>query len=138
MTTAPRPALACAAGILALGMAACGGSTTTPTPGGSTPPPASVPASSSGPATSAADAEDDESPTAPVGAKVSANTASKGEIAAALEKAGVSNADRWAEEVVEYRPYPIDDPDLTKLRVNLAKYDPGMQTTDRIVSVLTP
>jgi hypothetical protein len=40
--------------------------------------------------------------------------------------------------VVEYRPYPTDDPDLTKLRVNLAKYDPGRQTTDQIVSALAP
>jgi hypothetical protein len=139
MITAQRLAVACAAGILTLGLAACGGSTTTP--GGSTPPPASVPASSSGPTTSAADADDDDddqSPTAPVGAKVSANTASKAEIAAALEKAGVSNADRWAEEVVEYRPYPTDDPNLTKLRENLAKYNPGEQTINQIVATLTP
>jgi hypothetical protein len=69
---------------------------------------------------------------------VSANTASVDEIAAALEGAGVSNAERWAEEVVEYRPYPADDPDLTKLRDNLAKYNPGEETTDTIVSALTP
>ena len=75
--------------------------------------------------------------TATAGAKVSANTASEEEIAVALESAGVSNADRWAEEVVEYRPYPTDDPNLTKLRDNLAKYNPG-QETDKIVSALTP
>ncbi len=69
---------------------------------------------------------------------MSANTASVDEIAAALESAGVSNAERWAEEVVEYRPYPPDDPDLTKLRDNLAKYNPGEETTDLIVSALTP
>lgn len=130
--TARRLALTCAAATLTLGLAACGGSTTTP--GGSTPPPASAP-ESSGPTTSADDAE---SPTAPAGAKVSANTASEEEIAAALESAGVSNADRWAEEVVEYRPYPTDDPNLTKLRENLAKYNPGEQTTNQIVAALTP
>ena len=69
---------------------------------------------------------------------MSANTASEEEIAAALDDAGVSNADRWAAEVVEYRPYPADDPDLTKLRDNLAKYNPGEETTDKIVSALTP
>jgi hypothetical protein len=79
---------------------------------------------------------DDE--TAAAGAKVSANTASEEEIAAALAAAGVSNPDRWAEEVVEYRPYPADDPNLTKLRENLAKYNPGQETTDLIVSALTP
>ncbi len=69
---------------------------------------------------------------------MSANTASEDEISDALEQAGVSNPGRWAEEVVEYRPYPTDDPDLTKLRDNLAKYNPGQETTDKIVSALTP
>ena len=55
-----------------------------------------------------------------------------------LDSAGVSNADRWAEEVVEYRPYPSEDANLTKLRDNLAKYNPGQETTDKIVSALTP
>jgi len=68
---------------------------------------------------------------------VSANTASEEEITAALGRAGVSNPGRWAEEVVEYRPYPADDPNLTKLRDNLAKYNPGQETTDKIVSALT-
>ena len=70
--------------------------------------------------------------------KVSANTASEQEITAALTAAGVSNPDRWAEEVVEYRPYPADDPNLTKLRDNLAKYNPGQETVDKIVSALQP
>ncbi len=39
---------------------------------------------------------------------------------------------------MEYRPYPADDPNLTKLRDNLAKYNPGQETTDKIVSALTP
>jgi len=66
------------------------------------------------------------------------NTASEDEIAAALASAGVSNPEKWAEEVVEYRPYPADDPNLTTLRENLAKYNPGQETTDKIVSALTP
>ena len=49
----------------------------------------------------------------------------------------MSNPGRWAEEVVEYRPYPADDPNLAKLRDNLAKYNPGQETTDKIVSALT-
>jgi hypothetical protein len=75
---------------------------------------------------------------APAGAKVSANTASDREIESALNAAGVSNAARWAHEVVEYRPHPADDPNLTKLRENLAKYNPGQETVDKIVSALTP
>ena len=59
-------------------------------------------------------------------------------LAAALESAGVSNSQRWAKEVVEYRPYPTDDPNLTALRDKLVKYNPGQETTDKIVSALTP
>ena len=70
--------------------------------------------------------------------KVSANTASEDEIATALASAGVPNAKRWAKEVIEYRPYPTNDPNLTKLRTNIAKYNPGQATTDKIVSALTP
>jgi hypothetical protein len=110
---------------LALSLSACGGSTSTPSD--------SVPTeSASSEATGSADG-----PASPTG-KVSATNASEDEIVAALEAAGVSNADRWAEEVVEYRPYPADDPNLTKLRDNLAKYNPGQETTDKIVSALTP
>jgi hypothetical protein len=125
-TTSSRLAASCAAAVLALGLAACGGSTTS---SGSPAPAAAGPtnspgAQSSGPASTSA--------------KVSANTASEEEIAAALQRAGVSNAERWAEEVVEYRPYPADDPNLTKLREELAKYNPGQETIDTIVSALMP
>jgi len=132
-TTTTRLLIACTAAALALGLAACGGATT---------PSTTTPASSA--AAVATDSEDDsataeeDDETATAGVKVSANTASEDEIAAALESAGVSNPERWAEEVVEYRPYPTDDPNLTKLRDNLAKYNPGQETTDLIVSALTP
>ena len=71
-------------------------------------------------------------------AKVSANTASQDEVAAALEAAGVPSAARWAREVVEYRPYPANDPTLQKLRGNLAKYNPGQDVEDKIISALKP
>jgi hypothetical protein len=70
--------------------------------------------------------------------KVSANTAGEAEIAAALRTAGVSNPERWAKEVVEYRPYAADDNDLTSLRENLAKYNPGQDTVNKIISALKP
>ena len=138
-----RLACAGAAAVFSLGLAGCGGSTTS---GGTTP---SVPAAAStvaGAASSAAGAAGSAAGSAgsAVGSaansvrKVSANTASEEEITAALTGAGVSNPGRWAEEVVEYRPYPTDDPDLTKLRDNLAKYNPGQETVDKIVSALQP
>ncbi|HKS50909.1 MAG TPA: hypothetical protein VJS67_03475 [Pseudonocardiaceae bacterium] len=70
--------------------------------------------------------------------KVSANTASQDVIASALRAAGVPSPNRWAAEVLEYRPYPLDDLGLAKLRENLAKYNPAQQTVDQIVSVLLP
>jgi hypothetical protein len=132
--SATRLATFCAAGVLALTLAGCGGSTSTSSaPAPSTP---SAPATgSASPSTAKGGAG---ATTAPAAAKVSANTASEDEIAEALEAAGVSNPERWAEEVVEYRPYPADDPDLGKLRQNLAKYNPGQETTDKIVSALQP
>jgi hypothetical protein len=68
---------------------------------------------------------------------VNANTASQDEVAAALDEAGVPNGARWAKEVVEYRPYPTDDPTFAKLRQNLAKYNPGPGVVDMIVSALS-
>jgi hypothetical protein len=70
--------------------------------------------------------------------KVSANTASESEIAAALQAAGVPNAPKWAKEVVEYRPYDTNDPNLTKLRQSLVKYNPGEDTINKIVGALKP
>ena len=133
-TRTTRLLTACVTAALALGLTACGGAAT---------PATTAPASSAAaaePTDSADDSAtaDDDADTAAAGARVSANTASEDEIAAALETAGVNNADRWAEEVVEYRPYPPDDANLTKLRENLAKYNPGQETTDKIVSALTP
>jgi hypothetical protein len=122
----------CATALIALGVAGCG-SDPEPSAGSSSAP---APASSSSAAGS--DATDSAGAAPTTATTVSANTASEEEIAAALDDAGVSNADRWAAEVVEYRPYPTDDPDLTKLRDNLAKYNPGEETTDKIVSALTP
>jgi hypothetical protein len=138
-----RLARAGIAALLTLGLAACSGSTTS---GGTTP---SVPAAASsvaGAASGAAGAAGSAVNSAGSAAgsavnsvrKVSANTASEEEITAALTAAGVSNPGRWAEEVVEYRPYPTDDPNLTKLRDNLAKYNPGQETVDKIVSALQP
>lgn len=69
-------------------------------------------------------------------ATVDANTASVDEIASALAAAGVDNADRWAREVVEYRPYDTADPNLTHLRDELAKYNPAEGVVDLIVSTL--
>ena len=69
---------------------------------------------------------------------MSANTATEDAIVAALEGAGVKNAAKWTDEIMEYRPYPADDPSFAKLRGELAKYNPAPDELERIVSVLTP
>jgi hypothetical protein len=71
-------------------------------------------------------------------AKVSANDATYDDLVAALEAAGVSAADRWADEIMEYRPYDTSDPTLAKLQDELAKYDPSAETVAGILSVLEP
>jgi len=147
--TLPRLTAACGAALLSVGLVACGSSTAT-SPGTPATAPVQNEIATAPPADDATDGatadEDDPDDSGDGGTetaeadedKVSANTASEDEIAQALTTAGVSNPARWAEEVVEYRPYPTDDPDLTKLRKNLAKYNPGQETTDKIVSALTP
>jgi hypothetical protein len=112
------------AAVVGVSLAACGGST----PTGSS---AAAPAA----AVQYAAAPDEAALST---AKMSANSAREDDIATALKAAGVSSPKRWAAEVVEYRPYSNDDPDLAKLRQNLAKYNPGQQTVDKIVSTLRP
>ncbi len=70
------------------------------------------------------------------GGKLSANNSSDEELEAAFEAAGILNAEQWAHEVEEYRPYPMDDTDFTKLRGELAKYKPGPGLVDSIIDLL--
>ena len=121
----PVRRLAAAAG-LALLVTACGTSSATTTDD-TTAAAASPSATASASATAEASAP----------STVDANDASADELIAAFEAAGVSNAERWADEVEEYRPYPTDDPELTKLQQELQKYNPGDQTLQAILSVLT-
>lgn len=75
---------------------------------------------------------------APVGCsdtKVSANSATIEDLTAAFEGAGIPRADRWAEEVDEYRPYP-DDPGWAKLQKELGKYNIDPAIYDAILSCL--
>lgn len=71
-------------------------------------------------------------------AKVSANDASPEELRASLAAAGVKDPQRWAAEVEKYRPYPVDDPELTKLRNELAKDNPDPGMLEKILGALQP
>ncbi|HEV8547098.1 MAG TPA: hypothetical protein VGQ64_12450, partial [Candidatus Limnocylindrales bacterium] len=67
--------------------------------------------------------------------KVNANTASVEVLQAAFAAAGITNADRWAREVADYRPYPAD-PTWAQLRQELAKYNIGADVLEKIIAVL--
>jgi hypothetical protein len=69
--------------------------------------------------------------------KVSANNATRAELQAAFEAAGIPGASQWAREVVEYRPYPENDPNMAKLRQELAKYNPAPGVVDQIIATLS-
>ena len=72
---------------------------------------------------------------APAG-KVSANDASKGELVSAMETAGIANADKWADELIEYRPYSADDGSWERVAGELEKYNASPETIDQILSLL--
>lgn len=80
-------------------------------------------------------ASDDTSTTgAGTAATVNANEATVEELTAAFDSAGVPNAERWAREVEEYRPYTDDG--WAHLRQELSKYNIDQATFDKIVGTL--
>jgi hypothetical protein len=133
MRHAPRLAALAVAGALAL--TACGSDDggsdeTTATTG--------APAATEAPAATDAAATTTDTPAATNAAAtgtVDANNATIAELQAAFEAAGISNADKWAREVDEYRPY--SDPTFADLREELAKYGPTEETVDAIIAVLS-
>ena len=83
----------------------------------------------------AATAADGTNPPASTGAKVNINDASVADMEATFDAIGVTNANRWAKEVEEYRPYP-KDPQFAKLRQELGKYNIAPKILELIISVL--
>ncbi len=96
-----------------------------------------APTAESNPSSSATQSSTPElADTGASGVKLSANSASRSELAAAFEAAGISNASKWAREVEEYRPYAEDDINYSKLRGELAKYNPAPGVVDSIIALL--
>jgi ABC-type transport system substrate-binding protein len=118
--------------VLGLTVAACSGG------GGSTSSPAAAATSQGGPVASASSspsASSDPSTGTTGSTAVNANTASVDELQAAFEAAGIANADKWAREVAEYRPYP-DDPTWAQLRQELSKYNIAPDVLEKIIGLL--
>ena len=111
--------------------AACGGS-----PALSSQAPSTTNAIASTTPLATAAATSASSPTSTV-TKVSANNATNAQLVTALTAAGVPNPANWAREVAEYRPYDANDANMTKLRQNLAKYNPAPGVVDKIISALS-
>jgi hypothetical protein len=75
---------------------------------------------------------------APSAAKVSINSSSDKDLSAALRASGVDDPEQWARRVGAVRPYPEDDPNLNRLRQDLARYNPDPDTLNKITSILRP
>lgn len=97
-----------------------------------------APVTTSTPVTTAAPSTSPTSASLDSATKVSANAATHAELVTALTAAGVANADRWAGEIEEYRPYDTSDPTLAHLQSELAKYNPDPATLAAILGVLQP
>ena len=115
--------------LICLAVAACSAA-------GSSSDPAATGAAPVSPIASASVSPTADPSTAAAGAvRVNANTASVDELQAAFEAAGISNANRWAREVAEYRPYPAD-PTWVQLRQELSKYNIAPAVLEQIIAVL--
>jgi hypothetical protein len=123
-----RVLIACAT--LSFALAACGGAVAS----GGASPAATAPSTAS---SAASATTDPAASTTSTTAKVSANNATQAELQSALTAAGVPNPANWVREVLEYRPYPTDDPTFAKLRGQLAKYNPAAGVVDKIISALS-
>ena len=70
--------------------------------------------------------------------KQSVNDSSVQDIAAVLATNQVQDPGRWAHVVMQYRPYPKDDPQLGKLRRAMADNHADPRTIDQVTAVLRP
>ncbi|MDQ6604323.1 MAG: hypothetical protein M3Z19_16485 [Chloroflexota bacterium] len=135
-TVSRRKLIGMVAGVVGTAiLAACGGSSTaTPIAATSAPAAGSAPTQTPAAASSSPSAASTPAATAQ---KVNANTASQAELLAAFQANGIPSAAQWVREVMEYRPYPTNDPTFAKLRTELAKYNPSPDVVDKIIASLS-
>jgi hypothetical protein len=117
--------------LLGLTVVACGGGGGSPLTPGSTATSSTTSTTSSSNAASPAAGSSQAAATG----SIDANNATQAELAAAFAAAGISNADRWAREVAEYRPYEAD-PTWARLRQELGKYNIDPAVLEQILALL--
>jgi len=74
-------------------------------------------------------------PAASMAPQLDVNTATQEAIVEAFTAAGILNAGRWAQEVVEYRPYEAD-PAWGRLRQELGKYGIDPAVLEQVIALL--
>ena len=124
-------------GLIVLTAAACGDTNNSTTPTAATRGAATTAATTIATAAGTQPAKPTTGVASATGQKASANNATRAQLQAAFEAAGIPNAANWAREVEEYRPYPTNDPNMAKLRQNLAKYNPPASVVDQIIAALS-
>lgn len=79
-------------------------------------------------------------PGAPAAAdnRMSINTSSEQDVAAALDAKEVDDSERWAKLIVANKPYPPDDPAQSRLRQVLTSSGADPQTVDEVLAALKP
>ncbi len=119
---------------LAVVLAACGSGA----PAAEPPPTEAVPTATPSPTPTPAPppTPTEAAPTDTPGEKVSANNASREDLRAAFERAGISHAEAWAREIEDHRPYPEDDHEFKQLRSDFARHNHNMGAIDDIIALL--
>lgn len=75
-------------------------------------------------------------PSGAVAAKPSVNNGSEKDLAATLRDAGVSDAEKWAQTLVEYRPYPAGDAGAARVREVLDQFKADPDTVAKVTAAV--
>lgn len=75
-------------------------------------------------------------PTGAVPAKPSVNNGSEKDLAATLRDAGVSDAEKWAQTLVQYRPYPAGDAGAARIKEVLGQFQADPDTVSKVTATV--
>ncbi|MBN9107409.1 MAG: hypothetical protein J0I34_01385 [Pseudonocardia sp.] len=75
-------------------------------------------------------------PTGAAPQKTSVNDASEKDLAATLRDAGVSDAEKWAQTLVQYRPYPAGDAGAARIKEVLDQFKADPDTVSKVTAAV--